>query len=174
MAEMEVNCWDAFAFASGKDKHLCCVKFCRNHRIPGRLLCYRHKQGLWRLRNPMRSAYHNLKHHALARKIKFTLTFDQFKEVCDATGYLELKGNKAEDLHIDRVEANKGYSIDNIQVITCSENSKKGSYERWITLRSGRRVRLHEIGVGVPAPVAGREEEWEPPAWLDPNIDEPF
>lgn len=176
MAEKEVECWGVFQFASGKSKDICCVKFCRCSRIPARLICYRHKQRLWRMRNPTRAAWHTLKDHAKSRKLPFKITFEEFVELCLQTGYIESKGNHAEDLHIDRINPNKGYVLSNIQVLTCSENSAKGSYERWITLRSGKRVRLYEIGIGLPAPKPDPEKEWEAPAWLTnkQSDDEPF
>jgi len=176
MAERDIDACVFFKFATSKADHLCRVKHCRNDKSRERTICHKCKMRLWRYRNPTRSAYHALRSKAAVRKIKFTLTFIEFTELCQATSYLQEKGNHADQLHIDRIDPNKGYELSNIQVLTCSENSRKGSYERWITLKSGRRVRLCDIGVGVYEQPADTHEEEEAPRWLvsrDPD-NEPF
>ena len=84
----------------------------------------------WRTSNPGRAAYSSVRDHAEARKIKFTLTYEQFLTVIKGTGYLEHSGSRRSDLQIDRVEAHKDYSFDNVHVVTCGENSKKSNWER--------------------------------------------
>jgi hypothetical protein len=128
---------------------------------------------LWRARNPMRAAFESLKAKARQRKITFTLLFSEFMEIAEATGYIENRGRSTTDLHMDRENPDEGYTLKNLRVITCSENSRKGSYERWITLKSGKRVRLCDIGIGKAVePVDVPEPEEEEPEWL--KSDDPF
>jgi hypothetical protein len=38
---------------------------------------------------------------------------------------MEKKGKNADSLSIDRINVNKGYSVDNIQILSLSNNTKK-------------------------------------------------
>lgn len=76
-------------------------------------------------RNPVSFAYHILKANAKRRGKTFTLTVEQFKMFCIKTNYLKGKGRSSEGYTIDRIDESKGYSIDNIQVLTNKENTKK-------------------------------------------------
>lgn len=50
---------------------------------------------------------------------------DQFKQFCVETKYMDVKGREKDNYHIDRIDENKGYHIDNIQILTNTENVKK-------------------------------------------------
>jgi hypothetical protein len=63
--------------------------------------------------------------NAKRRGKEFTLTLKQFEEFCNKTGYDEKKGITADSLTVDRIKDHLGYSVDNIQAITLSENVKK-------------------------------------------------
>jgi hypothetical protein len=110
-----------------KHSHLCCVKYCRTRKANGRRVCHKHHMMAWRLNNPLKAAYATLRDHAKRRKLKFTLTLKQFESIVIPSGYLDHKGNTRYDLHIDRIDPLRGYEYDNIQVLTCSENSAKGA-----------------------------------------------
>jgi len=113
-----------------KDPSLCCVKFCRNRRAGRHRLCNGHRMAKWRAENPIRSQFDTLRDSARRRRIEFTVTFEQFKKLCHDTNYHEECGCESHCLQIDRIDAARGYSIDNIQVITTSENTAKGNRER--------------------------------------------
>lgn len=83
----------------------------------------------WRKNNPIRYAYNNLKGHAKARGKEFTLTFEQFKEFAVKADYIAKKGRQSYSYHIDRKDETKGYTIDNIQILTNGENVRK--YKQW-------------------------------------------
>ena len=68
-----------------------------------------------------------LRHSANKRNLPFTLTVASFKKWCVETGYLEKRGNKPDDLTVDRIDRNEGYHIWNIQTMTHAENSAQGS-----------------------------------------------
>jgi hypothetical protein len=85
---------------------------------------------LWRIRNPVHAAYDNLRASARKRKKAFTITFTEFKALIEPTAYLDEKGRERHCLHIDRKDATLGYTFDNLQVLTCTENVQKGNTER--------------------------------------------
>jgi hypothetical protein len=110
-----------------KKSHLCCVKHCRKPKAKGRRVCHKHHVTAWRMNNPLKAAYATLRDHAKRRKLAFTLTLQQFESIVVPSGYLDCKGNTKYDLHLDRIDPLRGYEYDNIQVLTCSENSAKGA-----------------------------------------------
>jgi len=92
----------------------------------------RHKIAMrdWRSANPIRAAYTNLKQNASRRKKSFAITFEEFAAWCKETNYITRKGREGDKMHIDRINHLKGYSIDNIQILSCRENSQKGNREK--------------------------------------------
>lgn len=78
-----------------------------------------------RINNPERYAFQQVKRSADMRNIPFELTFEQFLEFDRQTGYVVSKGRESESLTIDRIDASKGYTIDNIRALTWSENCAK-------------------------------------------------
>lgn len=73
----------------------------------------------------MRYLWKNLKGHAKARGIEFTITFPQWEEFCRRTEYHIHHGRQANGLTVDRVDGAHGYHHWNIQVLTNSENAGK-------------------------------------------------
>lgn len=108
-----------------KPKHLCKTKGCRRPRSLKDPLCGRCRYKVKLQRNPLMIAYHNLKSHAKARGKVFELTFEQFREFCIATDYIAGKGRHSQGYHVDRIDETKGYTIDNIQVLTNADNVRK-------------------------------------------------
>jgi len=86
----------------------------------------------WRENNPIRAAYLNLKNNAKRRGKEFLLTFEQFEKF--AVNYTISYGKKRnkDTWSIDRIDPTKGYSIDNIQLLTLQKNSEK----QWVDIRS--------------------------------------
>jgi hypothetical protein len=75
--------------------------------------------------HPCRAAYDNLKSNAKRRGHGFDLTYQEFENFAIATDYIANKGRTVNSYSIDRIDNTKGYSVDNIGVLTVSENSKK-------------------------------------------------
>ena len=107
----------------------CATPFCRNNKAKDRTVCntcaskkYRNANDI----NKMRVAYKNLKANSKRRGKYFDLTFEQFREFCYKTDYIRGAGKKSESYSIDRIENEKGYTIDNIVCIQKGENSRKG------------------------------------------------
>jgi len=127
----------------------CRVAYCR--KLPRNLgthpgstqLCGSHHKEKWRMDNPAHAAFDNLRTSARKRKIPFDLTLEEFLRVIEATSYLDDKGRERHCLHIDRIDVTRGYSLDNLQVLTCGENVVKGHKERrqrFVDEKIGRRV----------------------------------
>jgi len=79
----------------------------------------------WRKKYPLKAAYQTLKYNAKRRGKEFDLTFEQFKEFAIKTKYEKKRGVYADSYHIDRIDETKGYTIDNIQVLTNVQNLRK-------------------------------------------------
>lgn len=114
-----------------KNRHgTCAVRFCRKRREKRRTICRRCRQRIDVINNPVANAYRNLKHHARERQIPFDLTYAQFEEFCLMTGYLEHRGRTKLSFSVDREDDTRGYSVDNIRVLTLSANSAKAAADR--------------------------------------------
>lgn len=118
----------------------CKTPECVNAALPKRTICSTCQSRLYKERSPERYFYLRLKANAKRRGKAFSLTFEQFKEFCFKTEYLDKKGRKKFSLHIDRINPLDGYTIDNIRVLTNTENVKR----RWLFDRSqyGLQVRV--------------------------------
>ena len=115
-------------------KHCGSDKTVKGRRVCGKCLYKARKEA-----NPYRLSYTRLRGHAKARGKEFNLTFEQFTEFCIASNYLNCKGIKKESYHIDRIDENKGYTIDNIQLLTNIENVRK--YINFVTIdENGKKV----------------------------------
>jgi hypothetical protein len=82
-------------------------------------------QQKYRKLHPFKYAYTTLKCNAKRRGKEFTLTLYEFICFCHETNYIGYKGKKGTCLSIDRIDQNKGYTFDNIQPLSLSENTKK-------------------------------------------------
>lgn len=104
---------------------ICHSKGCRNVTKGGNKLCDTCKKRKYRKENPLKASFQSLKDNAKRRNKEFNLTFDEFKEFSIKTDYYKKKGISSESFHIDRIDESKGYLINNIQVLTNSQNVKK-------------------------------------------------
>jgi len=95
----------------------------------------------------MKNAFANLRGNAKRRGLEFALTLDDFRAFSDATGYLVGRGTSKFSLSIDRIDARLGYRLDNIRVLTLSENSTKGNQERKHVFRNGVRVPWEDVDI---------------------------
>lgn len=120
---------------------LCATAGCVNHARRDRSLCHRCTMRRWRAENPINAQFHRLKAKAKKRRIPFTLTLEDFREFCQATGYAERVGcGDPADLQCDRIDARLGYSRDNIQALAFLDNARKGAAEK-----QGRTLCVHPI-----------------------------
>jgi hypothetical protein len=82
-----------------------------------------HRARQWRERYPLHYSFNKLKNRAKERGHAFHLTLAEYEQFALESGYAERKGKTAESFTIDRIEENRGYSVDNIRCLTLSENS---------------------------------------------------
>lgn len=73
----------------------------------------------------MKAAFADLRSNAKRRGKQFDLTFEQFKQFCYETDYITGRGRSKESFTIDRIDNDKGYTLDNIRILTKSQNSSK-------------------------------------------------
>lgn len=108
------------------------MKRCSTSRCKGWVLpsaksdkCPKCKHRQFKARNPARYFWNCLKSAAKWRGIPFSLTFEEYRDFGFRTGYFNGKGKTASSLSIDRVDNNRGYCAENLQVLTLAENTRK-------------------------------------------------
>lgn len=114
---------------SKKKKGLCVACRCTRKAAPRDKFCHRCRKRYQKEHNPVSYTFGFLKQNAKRRGKQFDLTIEEFKGFCERTNYIELKGRLKKSATIDRINPNKGYSIDNIQILSLSENSSKSDKE---------------------------------------------
>lgn len=116
---------------SKKAKGLCVAYRCTRKHTPKDRFCAKHSKRHQKESNHVSYCYANLRQNAKRRGKQFDLTIEEFRCFCEKTKYLERKGKSGKSASIDRVDPAKGYSIDNIQVLSLAENSRKAMQERY-------------------------------------------
>lgn len=120
-----------------KKKHLCITRGGKHEKVKARQYCHTCLKRQYRERNPMQAAYSNLKHNAKRRGKEFTLTIEEFILFCTETEYMKNKGRNVHSYTIDRIDDIKGYTRDNIQVLTNHDNNVKRHKKLEYDFRSG-------------------------------------
>lgn len=103
----------------------CKTPYCINYVKKGRKTCSSCVGKKTREKHPLKYAYTALRTNAKRRGKEFTLTFEEFKEFVIKTDYMAKKGIYKTSFHIDREKEHLGYTKNNIQALTNSENVKK-------------------------------------------------
>lgn len=121
----------------------CATKRCRNQKAKHKTVykkadgttkvyenrlehCWKCRSRMLKERQPVTYVLNMLRHSAKKRKLPFTITKAEFEKFCADTRYLELRGNEAHNLTIDRVDPNAGYHLWNMRVLTHADNSAQG------------------------------------------------
>jgi len=113
-----------------KQGKYCCAYNCTNVPIARKGgLCHKHFARKRREEDPVYARFHQFKNNAKTRGKAFNITLKEFRQFCADTGYIIEKGKRGKLYTIDRVDNNKGYSLDNIQFLTNRQNAKKGCSE---------------------------------------------
>lgn len=116
-----------------------------------------------------RAYFAQIRDRARRNDIVFTITFQDFLDTVNATGYLEKRGRQSFNLHLDRRDALKGYERGNLRVITAGENCSKGATED-----KERRAAFVAQRLGFdPSKKPQPEPEPEEP-YHEPTENEPF
>lgn len=103
----------------------CATNYCRNE-TKGRKYCSTCRSKQARKNDAIKYSYITLKNNAKRRGIDFSLTLNEFKKFCYETDYIKGKGKTSQSYSVDRKEADIGYHYWNLQMLTVSENAKKG------------------------------------------------
>ena len=112
-----------------KKRGLCVSPCCRKRLAKGNNYCHKHIQQKYRENNPIRYSYNTLKQNSKRRGKIFDLTFDDFITFLkNFPEYISGKGRTASSLHIDRIDVSNGYTLDNLQLLTNTENVRKQHY----------------------------------------------
>jgi hypothetical protein len=134
----ETGKW-SLILAAGKKHPLCQVKFCTRKSDKGKghgraLTCVACRHRIGRANEPILACYRAVENKARRRKIPFTLTYEYFEALCLRTGYHLDRGREGHELHLDRKNALLGYSDDNVQILTATQNCRKSRQEAYRTL----------------------------------------
>lgn len=114
----------------------CQTKYCSNKAVRGKQ-CNTCASRKYRKGNPFRYCYQTLKDNAKRRGKEFSITFEDFKKFAVKNKLLMGKGRTKDSYTIDRKDNDKGYSYDNIQVLSLSMNSSKGARQLVYDYKSG-------------------------------------
>lgn len=129
--ELNIPLDEVFRLTSkGKHPSKCQVFRCKANKANTGNLCHKHKMRLWRIRNPIASGFCKLRDRAKRRGIPFEITLPEYRQIVLSSGYLVRSGSFIGCLQLDRIDAKKGYTLGNLQVLTVSENAAKGNRER--------------------------------------------
>lgn len=120
-----------YTYKKNASPGLCWVRCCGRKRKSDRCMCHMHYQRRWRALNPETNDFNNLKTHAKARKIEFTITIDYWLGLTDAYCFYK-KNDDNLVLSIDRVDPTKGYEPGNLRVVSLAVNGHKGQRERYL------------------------------------------
>lgn len=108
----------------------CISPYCTNLAYKRRKICNKCRRRKYINEHPLEYTYDTLKQNAKRRRVPFLLSIKEWKQFCDTTGYLKLRGTFAQDMTVDRIIDALGYVAGNIQMITRAENSKKQAQDR--------------------------------------------
>lgn len=108
-----------------KNKNKCITDKCKRSREGNNATCRSCRYKKEKDNDLVAWSYRTLKANAKRRGKDFTLTLDQFREFCFETELMTNRGRKSLSFTVDRIENNKGYHIDNIQVLTLKDNLRK-------------------------------------------------
>lgn len=114
-----------FKIIQTKDPKLCQAYRCKNLRSKKDRFCPRHRSRYYKETNPVGYTFNLRKQRAKERGHAWELTLEEFREFCIRTGYLDKKGKTATSASIDRIDPSRGYALDNIRLLSLSDNSKK-------------------------------------------------
>jgi len=105
----------------------CETKYCKNKARKGRKICSTCDKRRWRCRYPMKAAYQTLRYNATRRRKPFTITFADFEKFCYEFNYMAGKGRSRTSFTVDCIINAFGYVPGNIQSLSRSDNSRKGT-----------------------------------------------
>jgi len=115
-----------FKIIKNKDRKLCKAYKCKNPRA-GKTdrFCSKHRHRFRKENDIVAYTYNLRKSRAKQRGHSFTITLEEFRKWCAENDYIDKKGKKAGSASIDRKDDSIGYTYDNMQILSLSDNSAK-------------------------------------------------
>lgn len=113
-------------------KDVCAVKGCCN-KSRGRKICSTCSSRQTRAKDVVRYTFYSRKHNAKRRGIPWHISLEWFRKFCHKVKYIGFTGRSAEGYTLDRIHNDRGYTEDNIQVMTNRDNVKKYFTYDWQT-----------------------------------------
>lgn len=120
-----------------KQGKYCCAYHCRNEPIKKKGgLCHKHYARLIKERDPVYARWRNFKSKNRQRAKQFPerahcfevkISLQEFREFCQRTGYIIVKGRRGYNATIERPDPTMGYSKNNMELLKHRENSAKGA-----------------------------------------------
>lgn len=108
----------------------CCAHGCKKQPVPRKGgLCHSHYRKKRKEIDPVYDRYNSFKSKAIQRGKPFEVTLEEFRKFCQETGYIVTKYCRGKNASIDRQDNSKGYSIDNMELMSLRDNIKK--YHHW-------------------------------------------
>lgn len=108
----------------------CTTKYCPKLAAKGRKICHSCVKRAYAEKHPVEYNFQVFKNNAKRRNKEFTLTLEQFKQFAYETQLLLGRGRSSTSWHIDRIDNDKGYTLENIQILTNAENVRKENQRR--------------------------------------------
>lgn len=106
-------------------EHCGCGRVIKRSKKEGRRrACRACRMREWRRVHPVRATYDNWRTNTARRGIPNEVTLMDFARFCVRTGYIYLR-SIGQDMTIDRPDSTKGYTVDNMQILTRVDNSRK-------------------------------------------------
>jgi hypothetical protein len=104
----------------------CKTKTCRKKVKGGHCSACRARKA--RERDPVKAAFYNKRNNAKRDGIPFTLTLEQWRELCYEYKFYKSKKHSGKSFSIDRIDPDPsiGYVPGNVQCMTVAENASKG------------------------------------------------
>lgn len=111
------------------------VKTCKSEKCKGQApkrgnYCYKCLYEKQKAKDPVKWAYGILRRNARRRGKSFEITLQEFAQFCYETEILHGRGRTSTSYHIDRIDDELGYTKDNLQVLTNSQNIRKENARR--------------------------------------------
>lgn len=112
-----------------KEKGLYCCAYSCNNKPVARLggLCYKHYRRRRKELDPIAERYAQFKSKSKARGIENSVTLAEFRSFAKRTGYIHVKGRRGQNATIDRICNVHGYHLWNMQLLTNTQNARKGN-----------------------------------------------
>lgn len=120
--------------------------------------CYKCDYARRKEKDPVLWAYGVLRRNARRRGKPFEITLQEFTQFCYETQVLHGRGRASTSYHIDRIDDERGYTKDNLQVLTNRDNARKEIARR-------RKVVTYDYQTGTGRMVESQTSLFKP----DPN-----